>query len=167
MGLSVHDGNLQVNGTLSATSMTLPTGVVTKEKIASAAGIEATKYIQRQRIVYVDGEYDDAPTPVNKILHVITGATGSVKQFKAGMASAPSSGSINVDLRKNGVSGGDSILSAAINISSSQSDGDMVAGTVQSMSVAVDDILYIVVTDNTSAGCAGLVAVAVIDEDPV
>ena len=98
------------------------------------------------------------------VLHVVKGAAGTIRTFVASCTSVcVGDSTISVDLKKDGVS----ILSAAISLSSSQSNYDQVSATISSTSVAAGDVLTVVVTVSEGTGTlgTGLFAEMVLDED--
>lgn len=161
---SVIDGDCHVTGALTMGSVTLPTNSVTANKIAAGAGIEATKLEQRMRQPWAQGDYDDTAVDGRFVLHVVTGATGTIREFKAGCVTpCVGTDTIAVDLLKNGTS----VLSADITLSSSETARELVEAAISTMAVAADDVLEvdIVVSHSTGTMGIGIFGTMVIDED--
>ena len=153
-------GNVSFGGQVS-----LPTGAVTAAKVAASAAIEPTKFTQRQRLDWNQGNSDDTVVTKTFPIHVVTGATGTLREFKAGCVTVCTSGAtITVDLKKNGAS----VLSAVITLDNTQTARQVVAAAISTMSVAVGDVLEVAVTATAGGGTLGkgLFGTCVIDEAP-
>lgn len=161
MSNSIIQGALHVNGALSASSFTPPTGSVTKESIAASAGIETSKMVHKHRISFpMDSRAAGGTAAGTYRIHTVLGATGTLQKFKAGFATKPASGNYQVDLHKNGAS----ILSAVLTLDSSITNDVPEVAVISSMAVAVDDRIEIVLADNSAASEAGFFAILEIDE---
>ncbi len=114
--------------------------------------------------VYAQNAACPGASDATVVLHVVKGAAGTIRTFVAGCTSVNVGDStISVDLKKDGVS----ILSAAISLSSSQSNYDQVSATLSSTAVSAGDVLTVVVTVSEGTGTlgTGLFAEMVLDED--
>lgn len=154
-------GNVTFGGTVN-----LPAGSVTASRVAAGAQIEPTKLQQRQRVPWKQGNSDDDAVSKTQVIYILTGATGTVREFKAGCVTPCTTGaSITVDLRKNGTT----ILSASITLNQSQTARQVVSAAIQTMAVAVGDVLEVVVTATPGTGTIGkgLFGTMLIDEMPL
>lgn len=165
MATSIQQGDMHVAGTLSAQSMTLPVGCITAANIANGAAIETSKSKQQHVKVHTCGfDYNDAVAAARHVIHVVNGATGLVQRFKAGLLGhITNGGTATVNLYKNG----STILSAPITLSNSQADREVVSATISSMSVAVDDVLEVVLAVASAPDGTGFFCELVVDEDPL
>ena len=114
--------------------------------------------------VYAQNAACPGASDATVVIHVAKGTSGTLRSFVAGCTSVcVGDSTISVDLKKDGTS----VLSAAISLSSSQSNYDQVEGTISSTAIAAGDVLTVVVTvaEETGTLGTGLFVVVVIDED--
>ena len=163
--MSTIVGNFHVAGTLSASAVTLPSGVVLNAQVASNAGINATKIITRLQIpFYIPGKYsDDAPIAKTWPLHVMH-AAGTTVAFKAGSVTADTStGVLTVDLKKNGTT----VLGAVITLDNGNTDMVVEAGSITDATLSAGDLLEITTIVSVAiVDMAGLYGYVAIDADP-
>jgi len=145
------EGNTHIVGTLSATAMTLPSGCVDNAKVAAAAGVDASK-LEHQHQITLAQDNGSAAVAQTRVVHVVYGATGTLLALQAG-CETPNVGdaTITVDLHVNG----SSVLSAAIELSSSQSAYELVEGVISSAGLSADDVIEIVIAVNAGTGTLG------------
>ena len=145
-------GNVFVTGTLAANGFTLPDASVSNSKVAAAANIEATKLEQQYAIAYAQ-ESSATAAAETKVVHAAYGSTGAAVAIQAGMID-PNTGDaeVEVDLLLNGTT----ILTGPITLTSAQSAGETVAGTlVGDPSYSAGDRLEISVTTTPGSGSLG------------
>jgi len=145
------EGNTHVVGTLSSTAITLPSSCVDNAKVAAAAGVDASK-LEHQHQITLAQDNGAASAAQTRVVHVVYGATGTLLAFQAGCETACIGDStIDVDLHVNG----SSVLSAAIELSSSESAYELVEGTISSADLTADDVIEIVITVTAGTGTLG------------
>ena len=134
-------------------------GCVSDTHVAADADITATKLEHQHRAVY-EQESDTTSAAETRVVHVVHGATGTLKAFKAGSITVcTSDATITVDLLKNGVS----VLSAAIVLDSGNSVRVVEAGTISGPSVVAGDVLEVDVAVSAGGGTIGKGAFAFLD----
>lgn len=145
------EGNVHVTGGLSANSMTIPSGSVDNAKIAAGADISASK-LEHQHQITLAQDNGSAATAQTRVVHVVYGTAGTLVAVQAG-CETPCVGdsTIDVDVHKNG----SSILSAAIELSSSESAYELVDGTIATATLAADDVLEVVISVTAGTGTLG------------
>lgn len=154
------DGDLAVEGLIYSRGIVpntaSPTGGITNAMVAANAGISATK-VQQQRIkVESLANHGSAPAAIRKTIQRIFGATATIGSFSASVTQAITSGTVTIDLYKNG----SSILTAPLTLNSSAGTGgtagDIVDGALSSTALAEGDKLEVVVTVSSPSGGGGL-----------
>jgi len=149
----------QFRGAVTLLSVNLPAGSVADATVASAAGIAASKLEHQHRLIYSQ-ESDTTAASEDRVIHVVEGATGDIQSIKAGSVVANiGAATITVDLHKNGAS----ILTAPISLDSGDSAYDVVDGVVDTATLAVDDVLEIVVVATAGGGTLGKGVFASVD----
>ena len=149
-------GNAQINGTLTVGAFSPPDGSIDDGAIAAAGtegGIDAGKLQKSIMANHRNGEYDATVVVYEEAIHVAE-AAATIEECAAGCYTAPTGGdlAIAVDIKKNGTT----ILAAVIDITSSQADREMVAGTLSgSPTLAAGDWLTVHVTVSGSTGTQG------------
>jgi hypothetical protein len=128
--------------------------------VAASAGIDYSK-VNRYRVEKVS----QAGTAATATLMIakVAGTTGTLLRFSAGsIAKAVGDSTVTVDLKKNGTT----CLSAVVTLSSSSSNYGSQDGTITVSSLAVDDVLTVVITATVGTGTlpTGLYAVAEFSE---
>ena len=163
---SLIEGDIHFAGNVTfGSGVTLPNGAVTAGKVAAGAAIEATKIQQRNRAPWRQGNSDADVVDGTQVIYSVTGATGTLREFKAGCVT-PCQGdaTITVDLRKNGAS----VLSAVITLDKNQTARELVAAAISTMSVAAGDVLEVVIdaTPGTGTIAKGIFGYLTLDELP-
>lgn len=148
---NLHDGDMHVTGALSAERFSPAAWIVDNAAIAAGAGVEAAKLQHQYKPTFA---LDGSPVGVAaKVLHVVRGATGTVERFRAGSI-APNVGdyTVTVDLKKNGVS----ILQSILTLDSGHSAYQAVEAVLASTALVADDVLSVTISANGSgAGAFG------------
>jgi len=145
------EGQTHVAGALTAESITLPAGTVTNAGVAAAAGISASK-LEHQHQITLAQDNGSAATAQTRVVHVVYGATGTLQSIQAGCETACIGDStIDVDVHVNG----SSVLTATIELSSSESAYELVAGTFSDDDLTADDVIEIVITVTAGTGTLG------------
>jgi len=145
------EGNVHVTGGLSAGSMTLPAGSVDNAKVSSGADIDASK-LEHQHQITMAQENGAAAAAETRVVHVVYGTAGSLIAVQAGCETAcVGDSTIDVDVHKNG----SSILTAAIELSSSEDDYELVDGVIDSATLAADDVIEVVISVTAGTGTLG------------
>ncbi|MEP0848619.1 MAG: hypothetical protein HRF50_17575 [Phycisphaerae bacterium] len=150
---SLIEGDIHFSGNVTfGAGVTLPNGAVTAGKVAAGAAIEATKLQQRNRAPWRQGNSDADAADGTQVIYTVTGATGTLREFKAGCVTPCTTGaSITVDLRKNGAS----VLSAVITLDQTQSARQLVSAAISTMAVAAGDVLEVVIDATPGTGTIG------------
>ncbi len=129
-------------------------GTVVNTDIAEAAGIDASKLDHNPRAVEDFGfDFDAQPSGTVERIIFIAEAACEVKKVVAGLADTGTSTSIAFNVYKNGSTGGSSVLTGAITVAHTDTDGEQVAGTMGSATLVAGDYLsaQMVVTSNSGA----------------
>lgn len=150
------DEDMYVDGVLQTDTLQPPDGSFSNSHVALNAGLATSK--MRHKYVESYGQ-TGAAADETKLIHLVSGATATTLRFSAGAISAPTAGSVTVDLLKGGVS----ILAAAITIGAV--DRVLTAATIDTPASVVGDWLEIVIND-TASDATGVYAQLEIDEDP-
>lgn len=142
-------GDLVVTGGLSiGGSVSLPTGTVNNDNVATAAAIAASK-CQREAMIPVSR----AGTAVTETLiaHVVKGTTATLKYFTASNVTAcAGSSTVTVDLQKNGVS----VLSAVLTLNAATGTRGEAQATISTPALVDGDVLEVVITATQSGADA-------------
>jgi len=154
------DGDVIVRGGLRVTgSLTGCADSITDAMVESAAGLDASKLEHNHRAIYAQ-ESATTTTSGAWTMHVVAGATGTLKSFAAGTVVLNiGAATVTVDLLKNGVS----ILTAAFILDSSNTAYILEAGTLSSTSVVVGDVLEVKTTAAADGGTVSKGFFAVLD----
>lgn len=134
---STLEGTFQVQ-TLVPQSITLPSSCVGNANVTAGAGVAASKlqHLHSKVTAQKNGTNNVAQ---REVLHIVVGATGTLKSFKCRNTTAASGGdSTSVQLKKNG----SNILSGAITLDAAAST-TVQSGTFSSSSVVVGDVLEV------------------------
>lgn len=127
-------------------AISLPSGAVTDESIASNAAIDADK----MQHLYKPGSnfalaIGGTVASYEEIVFVASTA-GTIRAFRCTFNSGGTTGDSDFDLKVNG----SSVLSAVVNFANTDTDKAIKDGTISSASLSVDDIVSIAVTRNSS-----------------
>jgi hypothetical protein len=155
--LSTHRGDLDIQGNLSASSMSIPAGTVTNSDIASVAGIEATKLEHRYAIQYQQADGSDVATATVPV-HIVRGATATIQDVEVVCVDAPEGGdkTFTVDVHYGNASSAlATVLSAPISYGTANPDLTVVGGTLATSALTAGDTLVVIVTASGSSGNQG------------
>ena len=152
-------GDTHVDGTLTAKALNIPSGTVDNSDVQGGAGIEASK-LEHQFQKEFAQESSATPTTETKVVHVVRGATADFVSFACGMVDTGTSGSVTVDVKKNGTS----ILSSPVTVDFNDADRAILTGTITTTTAVVGDVIEITITDSSSDG-SGAFGQIVIRED--
>ena len=144
------EGNQVFTGSVTFQSTVgLPSETISAANVRTAAGIEATKLQhQHQPMVSQSG----TAVADTRAIHHVHGAAGTVEAFRIGLIAACSgNATVTADLKKNGTS----ILSAPIQLTSSEANYEEVEATISTPAVVAGDVLTCVVTVNAGSGALG------------
>ena len=143
-----YEGDVIIRGALQVTgAATLGDGSILNAQVGAAAGITAAKLEHQHRPMYAQA--NAAAADETKVVHTVIGATGTIKSFKAGsIAVAIGDAKATVDLKKNGVS----VLSPVITLDSDNEARVVEAGTLSDTTLAVGDVLEVVVDGTIGTG---------------
>ena len=160
------ESDIYVNGNVGAKTMSIPSGTVDNDDVASDAALAATKLIQRHSKTYAE-DVDVTATAKDVPMHVVRGATGTVVAFEAGSAVlCDENATITVDLKKNGST--NSLLSAAIVLDNDNTAYTVEAGTIATAGLVDGDVVRAVIAVAAGTGTVGLGVFTnvLLDEDP-
>ena len=146
MGQSRHDGDLHVNGALTAKTMTPPDGTITNAMVNASAGIVYTKLEHLMAFVHSQsGTVASATLPIG----FVRGATGTMLTISAGsIVAAIGAATVTIDLKKNGTT----MLSGVITLDNANTARVIEDGTLSVTSLAADDFLELVITATAGGG---------------
>jgi hypothetical protein len=151
--------NGQFRGTVIFSNAELNDGAIDDKHVSAAADIAASKLEHQHRATYSQ-ESDTTSAAEDHVIHVVVGATGTLKKFSAGGVTAcTGNATITVDLHN----GGASILTAAIALDSGDAAYAVVDATIATAAVVVDDVLEVVVTVDAGTGALGKGVFAALD----
>ena len=160
MAFRIEDDG-QFRGAVTVLEALLNSGCVSNAQVATNAAIAASKLEHRHRAVYSQ-ESATAAVDGNYVVHVVKGATGTIQAFACGVVVAcVGVATIDVDLLKNGVS----ILTAAVTIDNGDAAYAIVAGTIDTDTLLVDDVLEVSIDETTGGGTQGKGVFAYVDID--
>ena len=142
-------GDLVVTGAiLGATSIAIPDNSIVNADISGEAAIAASK-LQANRCK--DAQQSGTVADETIVLHVVKGATGTLKHFTISQVTAPTGTSVfTVDLQKDGVT----VLSAVVTANAATgaaSAGGKETGTLTVTALVAGDVLTAVI-DATASG---------------
>ena len=146
---NIVQGDQVVTGQLVAQGgFVPPAGSIGDAAIAAAAGLSASKLQHEHRKSYAQ-ESATAAADEARVLHTVRGAAGTIKSFVAG-AVVPAVGDaiVEIDLLKDGVS----VLDAAIEVNVAHAAYEVVAGTIDTPTVAAGDVLEVSIDGTIGTG---------------
>jgi hypothetical protein len=163
--MSRLEGDVFVNGTLSAKTFNPPDNSITRDaQIAAGLNLDASKIEHRyvKTLALTDHATDSAV--VRKVVHVVQGATATINSFSAGVTVAATlTGACVVNLYVNGTT----VLSATITLDSANAAFAQEAGTLSDADLVAGDVVEIAIDSTTGANKPkGVNATVVIDEMP-
>lgn len=142
--------DLHVAGALTCRSFTAPAGSIDDSAIKAGAKVQASKLQHQHRLTYA--QPNTTAVAETKAVYVCYGATGTIKDVRAGSIVACSgNATITVDVKKNGTS----IMQSPIVLDSTNQARVAEAGTVATSTLAAGDLLEVVVTVNAGTGTLG------------
>ena len=145
---SVLDTNIHVKGTLSAETLTIPSGTLINDGVASNADVRSSKLRERHR-KQLSFESDEVLSDKTQVVHIVTGTSGTILAFNASnVTAATSERSATVDLLVNGVS----VLQDTITLDVNISAYEIAIGVVQTTTLEQDDVLEIAITGDNQTG---------------
>lgn len=151
MALNRIDGDLNIQGTLTARFFNPPASSITDAAVEADAGIDASKLQHQHRLTYAQAG-GAASVAERKIVHQVRGATATLNEVRAGTRTLCTvDAAITVDLYKNG----SSILTAPIVLNSGNVAYVAEDGTIASAALVEDDVLEVYVTVAAGAGALG------------
>lgn len=162
MPLSIHEGDLYINGSLTAQTMNVPASAVGNSEVEAAAGIEASKLQHQYEPCFSQASAD--ATAEERVIHIVKGATGTIVAFRAGFRTAPdASSSCDINLKKNGTT----ILTAEITLDDTYTAYQLVTPSgFTSTSLVTGDVLSVQVKDIVSSNPPeGVFAQLILRED--
>jgi hypothetical protein len=135
--------------------------------LGSATTVIPSAYTKKQHVQCVSiANHGSNPAAVRRTICRIAGATATLTSFKASVTQAIASGTVTIDLYKNG----SSILTGTLALSSSGGSGgnagDVITGTFSSTSSVAGDKFEVVVTVSSPSGGGGLDVQLIYQEDP-
>lgn len=144
--VATFPGDVVITGDiLGATGIAYPDGTIVNADISGSAAIAASKC---QKSLSPAARQSGTVADETIILHVVKGATGTVKHFSASAVTvATGVSSFTVDLQKNGVT----MLSAPVTVNAGTGDLGEEVGTLTVTTLADGDVLTAVI-DATASG---------------
>jgi hypothetical protein len=131
-------------------SLFAPDSCILDKHVSADAAIATVKMLHKHRKTFAQA--NTAASAETRVVHIVEGATGTIKAIKAGsIAVCSGNAAITVDLKKNGAS----VLSAVITLDSGNTARVAEAGTLSSTAVVAGDCLEIVVAVNAGTGVLG------------
>jgi hypothetical protein len=140
--------------------LTLPTGTVNDDAVASNAAIDADKM---QHLYKPFTNFDLAiggTVATREEIVFVADTVGTIRGFHCTCNVGGTTGDSDFNLKVNGVS----VLSAAVNFANGDADRLIKDGTISTPALAIDDVVSISVTRNSSHDGTGPFAWAVIQE---
>lgn len=167
---STIQGDVYVQGNLSARTMKVPDGAVTNAAIAQGAGIEADKVVHQFPLHYGQPAGQDVAAATAG-LHIVNGSSGQVVDVEAVALAVPAGGgkAVSIDIKRSRNGGAfATILSAPIAINAASTVRVPIAANVASADLVAGDVLEAVVTTSGSTGtqAQGLLVTVTISEAP-
>lgn len=156
--------SMHITGTVTCQYMTAPEEAAAKESFAADADVDPTKMMQRWRKTYSQKSWVFVKEE-SGVVHVVIGATGTLKSFHAGAVVANLGNAIvEVDRLKNGVW----ILLSKIELNSTHEAREVIAGDIDTISPVADDVLEVSIDGTVGTGtlAKGVFAHVVLDEQP-
>lgn len=164
MPANVILGAVTVTGRLSPAQLDIPSGTVVDDDVSASAAIDTNKVRHRYRKIL--NQPNSAATTETRAVHVVRGATGTIKEILAAtIAACAGAATIVIDLKKNG----SSVMSSTITLDNANTARVSEVGTLNPslVGVVVGDLLEVVVTATAGGGTlgTGLLVQIEVDED--
>jgi len=158
MATSLIETDLYIKGTFRADTISLNDGEVGDDNVEAGAGIAASKLEHQHVIRYSQADGSDivaATVPV----YTVRGSTAEIIGVEVVCVDAPEGGdkAFSVDLHKadEGTPTPATVLTGTIAYSSTQSDCEVEAGTIDSADLVEGDTLLVIVAVSGSTGNQG------------
>ena len=149
----------QFRGTVNFLDAQLQAGAVDNARVKAGAGIDASKHEHQHRVI-VAQESATAAADDTRVAHVVHGTTGKLLEIKAGcIVPCVGDDTITFDLLKNGAS----VLTAKITIDNADAARALVAGVIDTATLAKGDVLEIEVDAIHATGTLGKGPFAYVD----
>lgn len=149
MASSRIDGDLAVTGSLSAASMTIPTGSVTNASVASGAAIAVEK-VESLVIAGLVKGYASAYATAHEVVFVAP-AAATIRAFRCGFVGKCTTGTAGFDLNINNVSA----LSAHITFTTADTNGEVKTApgdaSLSTSTLVAGDIVSIQITSDSGS----------------
>lgn len=146
MAINRIDGDLNVVGHLTCSTLNVPAGTIDNADVNGSAGIAATK-IQKPRLLRYSASGTAATATVP--IYECRGATATVQSLRCGsIAAAIGDSTVTVDLKKNG----STILSGVVTLDNANTARVSEAAAFASTSLVVGDWLELVITATIGTG---------------
>lgn len=170
------NGNMRVNGELSAETFPLPAASVTDVSVSSSTNIDADKLEMMHRTI-ADFSLDALAAPAtsttySQVVYRANGA-GTIRNVQFLMLDTGTQANTNdftFELKK-ATAGSETlstVLSAAIVLDTDSTDNTTSSGSLSSSALVAGDLLVVeVITPSTITGAQGMIAIVDIDENPV
>jgi len=162
------EGNTHVNGTISATGISVPLGIKNAD-VSTSAEILASKMQHRFAVTYWQADGTAVAAAIVPI-YTVRGATATVQAIEVQCVDAPSGGDLafSVDLlvADVGTPTPATILTGTVAYSATQTDCEVEVGTISSASLTDGDMLLVQVAVSGSTGTQGqgLIVTVTLDE---
>lgn len=141
-------------------TVTLPSGVVGDEQVASNDPIDADK-LQHLYKAYTNFDLPIGSTPAaREEIVFVASTTGTIRGFHCLLNDTGTSTDVDFDLKVNG----STVLSGVVNVTHSDSDRAVKDGTISSASLSVDDVVSISLATTSTTGAQGPFAWVEIEE---
>ena len=143
------EGDLHITGALTMGELGIPDSTITNADVEADADIDASKLEHSHRGLHTQNGTAVAAT---EVMHVVYGATGTIKAVKAGsVVAATGNATMTVDVKKNGTT----VLSAPIVLDSTNTAYIVEAGMPTVTTLVAGDVLTAVVTVDAGTGALG------------
>ena len=142
---------MQHRGKQTFLCVSLPDDCVGDDQVDSSHPVTAEKLEHQHRAIY-EQESGTTAAAEARVVHVVRGTTGSIEQVRAGcVVACIGDATVTVDLLVNGAS----VLTAAFDLSSSQSAYELVTGVIDDGDLEDGDVVEVSVTVNAGTGTLG------------
>lgn len=151
--------NMEFYGEVKLLNAAIYNACIGDTQVKSTDPISADKIEHEHRAGYAQESATTAADEA-RVLHVVMGATGTLRAFKAGVVVACVGDSeIEIDLLKDGVT----VLTAPITITSAHAAYEIVVATISSASVVAGDVLEVSIDATVGTGTLGKGVFATLD----
>ena len=152
--------NGQFRGTVNFLDARLQDGAIQDKHVKDGANIAASKLQHQHRRTYAQAS-GSTPVAEARVVHTVVGTSGKLLGFRCGCVSAPGAGdSVVFDLLVNG----SSVLAGQVTVNDSQSNRELVAGTISNDSLQADDVIEVQVVSVTGTSPKGAFAEVDLEE---